>query len=173
LGIGNGSSLIIPCLPVRFHIPYTNFCFFFQFFSNTAKGGVSSYLSPHVILGGMNIDYNKHCQVPFGAYVQAVQENNPNDTNALRTIDAIYLPPMDNIQGRHELMDLNSGHLITCPRVFEIPSTCWKKYKKRKVTVLYMNLNQRTQRVTRQDLEFGFFRCRAMTLRFPLSSHFL
>ncbi len=34
-----------------------------------AKGGVSSYLSPHVILGGRDIDYNKHCQVPFGAYV--------------------------------------------------------------------------------------------------------
>ncbi|MGC9213443.1 MAG: hypothetical protein ACP5F2_08285 [Athalassotoga sp.] len=55
-----------------------------------AKGGVSSYLSPHVILGGRNIDYNKHCQVPFGAYVQAVQENNPKNTNAPPTIDAIY-----------------------------------------------------------------------------------
>ncbi|MGC9237926.1 MAG: hypothetical protein ACP5GF_13725, partial [Thiomonas sp.] len=88
-----------------------------------AKGGVSSYLSPHVILGGRNIDYNKHCQVPFGAYVQAVQENNPKNTNAPRTIDAIYLRPVDNIQGGHELMDLNSGRLITRPRVVEIPIT--------------------------------------------------
>ncbi|MGC8547340.1 MAG: hypothetical protein ACP5MU_06795, partial [Thermoplasmata archaeon] len=80
-------------------------------------------MSPHVILGGRNIDYNKHCQVPFGAYVQAVQENNPKNTNAPRTIDAIYLHPVDNIQGGHELMDLNSGRLITRPRVVEIPIT--------------------------------------------------
>ncbi|MGC8553854.1 MAG: hypothetical protein ACP5O7_13515, partial [Phycisphaerae bacterium] len=80
-------------------------------------------MSPHVILGGRNIDYNKHCQVPFGAYVQAVQENNPKNTNAPRTIDAIYLRPVDNIQGGHELMDLNSGRLITRPRAVEIPIT--------------------------------------------------
>ncbi|MGC9176782.1 MAG: hypothetical protein ACP5F1_06890 [Thermoplasmata archaeon] len=80
-------------------------------------------MSPHVILGGRNIDYNKHCQIPFGAYVQAVQENNPKNTNAPRTIDAIYLRPVDNIQGGHELMDLNSGRLITLPRVVEIPIT--------------------------------------------------
>ncbi|MGC8538238.1 MAG: hypothetical protein ACP5MZ_04665, partial [Candidatus Micrarchaeia archaeon] len=39
------------------------------------------------------------------------------------TIDAIYLRPVDNIQGGHELMDLNSGRLITRPRVVEIPIT--------------------------------------------------
>ena len=42
-----------------------------------AKGGISPYLSPHVLVGGRNIDYEKHCQIPFGAYVQANQENNP------------------------------------------------------------------------------------------------
>ncbi len=88
-----------------------------------AKGGVSSYYSPHVLLGGRNIDFNKHCQVPFGAYVQAVQENNPKNTNAPRTIDAIYLRPVENIQGGHELMDLDSGRLITRPRVVEVPIT--------------------------------------------------
>ncbi len=42
-----------------------------------AKGGVSAYFSPHVLVGGRNLDFEKHCQVPFGAYVQANQENNP------------------------------------------------------------------------------------------------
>jgi hypothetical protein len=88
-----------------------------------AKGGVSPYYSPHVLLGGRDLDYNKHCQVPFGAYVQAVQENNPKNTNAPRTIEAIYLRPSNNIQGGHELMDLNSGRVITRPRVWELPVT--------------------------------------------------
>jgi len=74
-----------------------------------AKGGVSPYLSPHVILGGFNLDYNKHCQIPFGTYVQVNQENNPKNTLAPRTIDAIYLRPMQNVQGGHEFMDLNTG----------------------------------------------------------------
>ena len=89
-----------------------------------AKGGVSAYLSPHVLVGGQNLDYENYCQVPFGAYVQANQENDPKNTNAPRTIDAIYLRPVpSNIQGGHELMDLNSGRLITRPRVWEIPIT--------------------------------------------------
>ena len=72
-----------------------------------AKGGISPYLSPHVLVGGQNLDYEKHCQIPFGAYIQANQENNPKNTNAPRTIDAIYLRPVPhNIQGGHELMDL-------------------------------------------------------------------
>jgi hypothetical protein len=88
-----------------------------------AKGGVSAYLSPHVILGGSNLDFNKHCQIPFGAYVQAYQENSPKNTNQPRTLDAIYLRPTNNIQGGHELMDLNSGRVITRQRVWEIPVT--------------------------------------------------
>jgi len=70
------------------------------------------------------LDYEKHCQIPFGAYIQANQENNPKNTNTLCTIDAIYLHPVPhNIQGGHELMDLNSGRLITQQHVWEIPVT--------------------------------------------------
>ena len=89
-----------------------------------AKGGVSAYLSPHVLVGGQNLDFEKHCQIPFGSYVQANQENDPKNTNAPRTIDCIYLRPITrNIQGGHELMDLNSGRMITRQRVWEIPVT--------------------------------------------------
>jgi hypothetical protein len=42
-----------------------------------ANGGISDYLSPHIILTGKNIDYNKHCQVPCGAYVQCNNEKQP------------------------------------------------------------------------------------------------
>jgi hypothetical protein len=47
-----------------------------------AKGGVPAYLSPHVLLTGRNLDFEKHCQVSFGAYVQADQENDPTNTQA-------------------------------------------------------------------------------------------
>jgi hypothetical protein len=33
------------------------------------KGGVSNYYSPRMILNQTNLDYTKHCVVPFGAYV--------------------------------------------------------------------------------------------------------
>lgn len=47
-----------------------------------AKGGVSAYYSPYVILGGRKLDYYKHLQFRFGEYVQANQDNNPTNTKA-------------------------------------------------------------------------------------------
>jgi hypothetical protein len=44
------------------------------------KGGVSEYYSPQMILHHENIDYAKHCAIPFGTYVQAAQENSPSNT---------------------------------------------------------------------------------------------
>lgn len=88
-----------------------------------AKGGISPYFSPYTILTGKTIDYNKHCQMSFGAYVQANNEPSPTNTNAPRTIDCIYLRPFPNSQGGHELMDLRSGRVITRRRITEIPVT--------------------------------------------------
>ena len=62
-----------------------------------AKGGISEYLSPHMIMSKKNIDYNKHCQHTFRIFVQANQENNPTNMQAPRMIDAIYLCPLNNI----------------------------------------------------------------------------
>ena len=74
-----------------------------------AKGGISEYYSPHMIMAKKNVDYNKHCQHTFGTFVQANQENNPTNTQAPRTIDAIYLRPLNNVQGGHEVMNLATG----------------------------------------------------------------
>jgi hypothetical protein len=88
------------------------------------KGGISSYYSPRTILGGTPLDYKKHCTIPFGAYVQANHESTPTNDNAARTIDCIYLRPCNNLQGGHELMDLNSGRVITRGgKITEIPIT--------------------------------------------------
>jgi hypothetical protein len=87
------------------------------------KGGVSAYNSPRMILNQENLDYAKHCSVSFGAYVQANHETNRTNSNATRMLDAIYLRPAQNQQGGHELMDLNSGQVITRNIVHEIPVT--------------------------------------------------
>ena len=78
------------------------------------KGGISSYYSPRVILTHQALDFNKHCQVPFGAYVQADQIPDPKNTPAARTIDAIYLRPLPNLQGGHEVMNIATGRICTC-----------------------------------------------------------
>jgi hypothetical protein len=88
-----------------------------------AKGGISLYYSLRTILGIHPLDYDKHCAVPFGAYVQANHETNQTNSNAARTIDAIYLQPALILQGGHELYDLNSNRVITCARVSIIPVT--------------------------------------------------
>ena len=62
-----------------------------------------------MILNKTNLDYNKLCIVPYGTYVQANHETNPTNTNAPRTLYAIYLHPTDKIQGGHKLLDLNLG----------------------------------------------------------------
>jgi hypothetical protein len=88
-----------------------------------AKGGISPYYSLRTILGLPPLDYDKHCVVPFGTYVQANHETNQTNSNAVRTIDAIYLWPALNMQGGHELYDLNSNRVITRARVSQIPVT--------------------------------------------------
>jgi hypothetical protein len=87
------------------------------------KGGISKYYSPHTILNQTNLDYTKHCVVPFGAYVQANHESTKMSSNVTRTLDAIYLRPAQNQQGVHKLMDLNSGQLISRNIVHKIPVT--------------------------------------------------
>ena len=49
--------------------------------------------------------------------------NNPTNTTAACTLDAIYLRPSGNIQASHDLLDLNSGRVITGSRVIDFPIT--------------------------------------------------
>ena len=83
----------------------------------SADGGVSKYLSPHVIMTKCGLDFEKHFHVPFGDFVQANKENDPTNTNAPQTIDVIYLRPMSNKQNGHELMNPATRQVITQKRV--------------------------------------------------------
>jgi len=88
-----------------------------------ATGGISEYYSPHMILTKQQVDYNIHCTVPFGAYVQSNQDNEPLNMLQPRTVDTIYLRPLLNFQGGHEVMDLYTFQVLKSRTVTECPIT--------------------------------------------------
>ena len=73
---------------------------------------LAHYIPPIIILQ-RNWNDNKHRQVGFSDYVQASQLNYPNNT--------ICLCPGPNFQGGRHIMDLQTGQLITIPKVGKIP----------------------------------------------------
>jgi len=83
------------------------------FWLNTfpAHDGISDTLSPRSIVTGSNIDFNKHCKLEFGAYVQAHEEH--DNTMATRTTGAIALRPTGNAQGGYYLYSLSTGRVLT------------------------------------------------------------
>ncbi len=85
------------------------------------KGGVSTTLSPRNILTGIQFDFNKHCKLPFGSYVQAHQEPSPSNTQTARTVGAICLGPTGNIQGAYKFLNLRTGKRIIRRRWTSLP----------------------------------------------------
>jgi Reverse transcriptase (RNA-dependent DNA polymerase) len=86
-------------------------------------GGISSYYSPRMIMHQKNLDYEKHCSIPFGAYVQAHTEPDPTNSQHPRTLDCIYLRYVDNNQGGHHLLDIRTGRTIKRRNVTIVPIT--------------------------------------------------
>lgn len=66
------------------------------------KNGISKYYSPHMTMSSESYDYNKHRVCVFGTYVQGnVRTSN---TMLSRSVDGIYLSPVNSLQGVQELM---------------------------------------------------------------------
>jgi hypothetical protein len=59
------------------------------------------------------LDYSKHCKLPFGAYVETHEENNPTNNMKERTRAAICLGPTTNFQGSYKFLCLRIGRRIT------------------------------------------------------------
>jgi hypothetical protein len=68
--------------------------------------GVSNTHSPKTIMTGTTLDYNKHCRLPFGAYVETHEENDPTNTMVEITRGAICLGPTTNFQGSYNFYAL-------------------------------------------------------------------
>lgn len=62
------------------------------------SNGISPMLSPHGLVVGSNIDYNWHCHLKFGEYIQTHEEHDDNSMN-MHTTGAIALWPTGNTQG--------------------------------------------------------------------------
>ena len=58
------------------------------------------------------MDYNKHCRVSFGSYVQTHEENIRTNSLQARTLGAITLGPDNSNQVGYYFLNLNTGHRI-------------------------------------------------------------
>jgi hypothetical protein len=74
------------------------------------EDGVSKTLSPRAIVTGLEADYNKHCRLEFGAYVQVHEEH--DNTMQARTMGAIALRPTGNAQGSYYFYSLSTGRRL-------------------------------------------------------------
>ena len=88
-----------------------------------AKGGISTYYSPHAIITKEVLNYKKHFEVPFGAYVQATYVPKTTNTMVERTKDGIYLQALHNNRGGHLCLSLTTKRTFTCAQVKSIPLT--------------------------------------------------
>ena len=70
------------------------------------KWGISKGYSPRTIVLGKNIDYNKHCQLETGQYVEVHKKS--DDTMKIRTEPDIYLQPSGNDQGGGYFMKIDN-----------------------------------------------------------------
>jgi hypothetical protein len=75
-----------------------------------AEDGISPKLSPQAIVIGNLIDYNKHCKLEFGTYVQVHEEH--DNSMATRTTGAIGLRPTGHEQGGYYFYSLTSGRVL-------------------------------------------------------------
>ena len=99
----NNRTIKDRCRSMYYNLPYkrmTRLMIIYLALSTTAKlnyfpskQGLSKYYSPRMLLHRRNLEFNKHCQFSFGAYVQAYNENNPMNTMQERAINCIYLRP--------------------------------------------------------------------------------
>jgi hypothetical protein len=77
------------------------------------SSGASKTYSPRNIMTGTTLDYSRHCKLPFGAYVETHEENNPTNNMQERTHAAICLGPTTNFQGSYKFLCLRTGRRIT------------------------------------------------------------
>jgi hypothetical protein len=85
------------------------------------SSGVSKTFSPRTIMTGTALDFNKHCQIPFGSYAEVPEDNNITNTMTERTQPEICLGPTANFQGSYKFLSLKTGKRITCKQFKELP----------------------------------------------------
>jgi hypothetical protein len=104
------NTLPFTLIPYRLIVEMVYFSIFWLN-SFPPSDGISTMLSPRALVTGQQLDFNKHCKLEFGAYVQT-HEQHDNSMDS-RTIGAIALRPTGNTQGGYFFMSLATGRRIT------------------------------------------------------------
>ena len=86
-----------------------------------ALDGVSKTLSPRALVTGFELDFNHHCRLEFGTYVQTHEQT--DNTMRPRTVGAIALRPTGNSQGGYYFLSLNTGRRISRNHWTPLPMT--------------------------------------------------
>ena len=84
--------------------------------------GVSSTMSPWFIIIGRVLEYKHHCELPFGSYVQTIEE--PSKKNVIhesRTMGEISLVPDNYESGGYHFISLVTGKRIHRRSLKEFP----------------------------------------------------
>ena len=81
-------------------------------------------MSPCALIVGTNLSYQQHCRCLFGSYVQTHKETD-NNTDKVRTLDAICLGPTGNSQGTYKFLNLSTGKQIHRRKWTELPVPDW------------------------------------------------
>jgi hypothetical protein len=74
------------------------------------KGGISTTQSPSELILNRKLDFNAHCRVEFGDYVQTHEEH--DNGMGPRTVGAIATRPTGNAQGGYYFIRLDTGRRI-------------------------------------------------------------
>ena len=85
-----------------------------------AKHGISKHYSPRQIVHQTTLNYEHECKYAIGTYVQAHDEPNPTNTQAPRSLDAIYIRATDT---GHDVYDLSTQKIINRRRLTAMPIT--------------------------------------------------
>ena len=68
-------------------------------------------MGPREVVTGRKCDYDKHCQLQYGEYVQVFDQTS-NDALKRRTTAAIAMCPNGNVQGGHLFFSLRTGRRL-------------------------------------------------------------
>ena len=74
------------------------------------KHGISTTQSPSELILNRKIDFNAHCKVEYGEYVQTHEEH--DNSMRTRTVGAIATRPTGNTQGGYYFIRLDTGRRI-------------------------------------------------------------
>jgi hypothetical protein len=76
------------------------------------KSGLSANLLPRKLVLRHKLDFKKHCKALFGSYCEARDEPDRTNTMAARSIPAIVLGPMGNLQETYKFLNLTTGKKV-------------------------------------------------------------